>query len=482
MVVAVLTGARLRLAHLSTSPTFPPSPVPGLLPRLLVYFRRLFSLKDDTDEELTIAEITASVDFRGGNLWALVLAIIVASVGLNVNSTAVIIGAMLISPMMGPIMGAGLGLGLNDVELLRRSVRNIAVAALTSIATSTIYFSLSPLAEAQSELLARTRPTIYDVLIALAGGTAGIVAVTRRGARGNVIPGVAIATALMPPLCTAGYGLSRGDIAFFAGALYLFLINSLFICLATLGIVRLLHFKRVVDLDPDHARRMRIWISVATSVAVIPSVFVAWKVVAETRYEAAARRYIADNLNIPGHTVVNTTIRHARDSSTIEATLLGRPLALETVDVLRQRLENYGLSRTRLVFHQPEEGNIAPEQLGQMVRTGILEDLYSRNEAALEARDARIRILEGEVLRLRGNEQPMNDVTAELAALFPALRSLMYGRSISINQASREVDSVRTVLATWNRLPGSADRTRIRRFLLERLRVDSLRMFHLPVR
>ena len=456
--------------------------MPGLIPRLLVYSRRLFSLRDDTDEVLTIAEIKASVDFRGGNLWALILAIVVASVGLNVNSTAVIIGAMLISPLMGPIMGAGLGLGLNDVELLRRSVRNILIAALASIATSTLYFSLSPLAEAQSELLARTRPTIYDVLIALAGGTAGIVAITRRGARGNVIPGVAIATALMPPLCTAGYGLAQGEYAFFFGALYLFVINSLFICLATLGIVRLLDFKRVVDLDPVHARRMRILIAVATALAVIPSGFVAWRVVVETRYEAAARRYIAENLTIRDHTIVNTSVRHGRDSSTIEATLLGRPIPLETMDVLRQRLDNYGLARTRLIVHQPDEGQVAPEQLGQMVRTGILEDLYKRNEAALEARDAKIRVLENEVLRLRAGERPIGEVASELATLFPSLRSLLYGRAVSVANVSSSVDSLRTVLATWRRLPSSAERIRIQRFLEERLDLDSLQVFHLPGR
>jgi uncharacterized hydrophobic protein (TIGR00271 family) len=389
---------------------------------------------------------------------------------------------MLISPLMGPIMGAGLGLGLNDVELLRRSVRNILIAALASIATSTLYFSLSPLAEAQSELLARTRPTIYDVLIALAGGTAGIVAITRRGARGNVIPGVAIATALMPPLCTAGYGLAQGEYAFFFGALYLFVINSLFICLATLGIVRLLDFKRVVDLDPVHARRMRILIAVATALAVIPSGFVAWRVVVETRYEAAARRYIAENLTIRDHTIVNTSVRHGRDSSTIEATLLGRPIPLETMDVLRQRLDNYGLARTRLIVHQPDEGQVAPEQLGQMVRTGILEDLYKRNEAALEARDAKIRVLENEVLRLRAGERPIGEVASELATLFPSLRSLLYGRAVSVASVSSSVDSLRTVLATWRRLPSSAERIRIQRFLEERLDLDSLQVFHLPGR
>ncbi|NUQ12445.1 MAG: DUF389 domain-containing protein [Gemmatimonadaceae bacterium] len=444
---------------------------PGL--RFIAYVRRLFRLRDETDEALTVEEIKASIDFRGGNLWALVLAIVVASVGLNVNSTAVIIGAMLISPVMGPIMGAGLGLGLNDVDLLRRSVRNVAIAAVVSVLTSALYFAVSPLAEAQSELLARTRPTIYDVLIALAGGTAGIVAISRRGARGNVIPGVAIATALMPPLCTAGFGLAQGDIAFFAGALYLFLINSLFICLATLGVVRLLRFRRVVDLDPAHARRMRVRIAVATAMAVIPSVYVAWQVVLESRYQAAARRYVAEHLTFPNRVTVNTATRFGRDSSTIEATLLGPPLAPETMDVLKQRLESYGLRRTRLVIHQPDQADL-PEQMTRM-RAGILEDLYRRNEAALEARDARIRVLESEVVRLRTGELPMREVTNELSVLYPTLRSLMAGRALTVGSP----DSVATVVATWSRLPSPADRSRIQRFLMERLRLDSLRVQHI---
>jgi uncharacterized hydrophobic protein (TIGR00271 family) len=455
--------------------------VPFTAARLRVYARRLFSLKDDTDEALTIEEIKAAVDFRGGNLWALILAIVVASVGLNVNSTAVIIGAMLISPLMGPIMGAGLGLGINDVDLIRRSVRNVLIAAFASIVTSTLYFLVSPLAEAQSELLARTRPTIYDVLIAMAGGTAGIVAVTRRGARGNVIPGVAIATALMPPLCTAGFGLATGELRFFFGAIYLFLINSLFICLSTLGVVRLLHFERVVDLDPVHAYRMRMRIAIATALAVVPSLYIAWRVVLESRYEAAGRKYVAENLMFPNRTVVNTNIRYSRDSSTIEATLLGRPLAPEMIDVLRQRLAAYGLRRTRLVVHQPDEGDVAPEQLGAMVRTGILEDLYRRNETALEARDERIRVLEDEVLRLRAGEQPMGEVAREMSALFPALHSLLYGRAIAPT-GSDAGDSVRTVVASWRRLPTPADRRRIQRFLTERLRVDSVQVHHVPAR
>ena len=167
------------------------------------FIHQLVSLRADTDYDGTVAQVRAGADLSASNIWSLAFAILIASVGLNVNSTAVIIGAMLISPLMGPIVGTGLALGTDDIQLLRRSLRNLAVSTTVALIVSTVYFFISPLADAQSELLARTRPTLYDVLIALFGGAAGIVAASRRTGGGNVVPGVAIATALMPPLCTA---------------------------------------------------------------------------------------------------------------------------------------------------------------------------------------------------------------------------------------------------------------------------------------
>ena len=189
-------------------------------------------MQDMEDEKEIVAQITSGVSFRGANLWVLIFAIFIASLGLNVNSTAVIIGAMLISPLMGPIIGMGLAIGINDFQLLRRAAKNFAIATVISILTATVYFLITPLGEAQSELLARTSPTIYDVLIATFGGAAGILALCTKG-KGNVIPGVAIATALMPPLCTAGFGLASGHLLYFLGAFYLFFINTVFISLST---------------------------------------------------------------------------------------------------------------------------------------------------------------------------------------------------------------------------------------------------------
>ena len=202
------------------------------------FLRDRFDLGEDSAlQDEVVDNICRGVDFRGTNLWVLIFATFVASLGLNVNSTAVIIGAMLISPLMGPIMGMGLSVGINDFDLLKRSVRNFGFMVLVSILTSTLYFVVSPLSGAQSELLARTVPTTYDVLIAFFGGLAGIVAQSRRDRTSTVIPGVAIATALMPPLCTAGYGLATLQLNYFLGAFYLFFINTVFIALATVFVV-----------------------------------------------------------------------------------------------------------------------------------------------------------------------------------------------------------------------------------------------------
>lgn len=209
---------------------------------------------DKADEDDVVLSIKKNSDFVGANLWTLIFAIFIASIGLNVNSTAVIIGAMLISPLMGPIMGIGLGIGTNDFELVKKGLRNLLIATLISIVASTIYFYITPLHDAQSELLARTTPSIWDVFIAFFGGLAGIVAGTRKE-KSNVIPGVAIATALMPPLCTAGFGLASGNFYFFIGAIYLYFINSVFICISTFLIVRFLKFKKKHFEDKNYEKK-----------------------------------------------------------------------------------------------------------------------------------------------------------------------------------------------------------------------------------
>ncbi|MBA3901048.1 MAG: DUF389 domain-containing protein, partial [Bacteroidetes bacterium] len=245
----------------------------NLIKRILNYF----NLEADVDDFDKIHEAFAkNIEFRGPNLWILIFAILIASVGLNMNSNAVIIGAMLISPLMGPINGMGYSIATYNFPLFRRALKNFTFAVVASLIASTAYFALSPISTAQSELLARTSPTIYDVLIALFGGLAGIVAISSKE-KGNVIPGVAIATALMPPLCTAGYGLATGNLYYFFGAFYLFTINTVFIALSSIAISQILKFPIRTISAVDMKKKVNSWISVVITLILIPSIYFGYK-------------------------------------------------------------------------------------------------------------------------------------------------------------------------------------------------------------
>ena len=308
--------------------------------RFVESLRDRFNLDEDkASEEEVRANIRKGVEFRGTNLWVLIFAIFIASIGLNVNSTAVIIGAMLISPLMGPIMGVGLALGVNNFDVMKRSLRSLGLAALVGLITSTLYFWISPLSTAQSELLARTTPTIYDVLIALFGGMAGIVAQSRKDRTSTVIPGVAIATALMPPLCTAGFGLARGDMAFFIGAFYLFFINAVFIAVGTFIIVRFLKYKKVEFVDPKKELRARRYMTVIVTITLVPSVILAYGIVQRTIFESNAKNYIDKVLNFDGSEIISAVPTYAGDSSTIEVMLVGKKVSEDVLDVARRQME-----------------------------------------------------------------------------------------------------------------------------------------------
>lgn len=251
--------------------------------------RRLFSLRSDQQEPDVIdGALRSGAQVVGTNLWVLFFAILIASVGLNVNSTAVIIGAMLISPLMGPIVGLGYAAAVADFALIRASFKNLGIFTLLSLVTSVVYFALSPLDQPQSELLARTSPTLWDVLIAAFGGAAGMVAVTRRSFN-NIVPGVAIATALMPPLCTAGFGIANGRWDMFAGAFYLYLINSVFIAASTLAVAKLLRLPPRGVVDDATRRRHRAFIAAGLTLVLVPSVWLGYRFVQHEVFNNAAR-------------------------------------------------------------------------------------------------------------------------------------------------------------------------------------------------
>ncbi len=268
-----------------------------------------FNLENEVDDFERINEsIKKDIVFKGTNLWILMFAIIVASVGLNMNSTAVIIGAMLISPLMGPINGMGYSIATYDMKLFRQSLKNLGFAVFTGLVASTAYFFVSPISTAHSELLARTSPTIYDVLIALFGGLAGIVAISSKQ-KGNVIPGVAIATALMPPLCTAGYGLATAQFEFFLGAMYLFTINTVFIAISSVAISQILKFPISAEIEDSNKKKINRLISFVIILVAIPSVYFGYNLVQKERFVEQANRYIKNVSIFEGNYLLKSEVQ-----------------------------------------------------------------------------------------------------------------------------------------------------------------------------
>ena len=301
--------------------------------------RRLINMGlDKAPEEEIIAGIEEGVSFQGAKLWILVLAIFVASLGLNTNSTAVIIGAMLISPLMGPIIGMGLGVGVYDFSLLKRAFRNYLVATAFSVVTATVYFLITPIDEAQSELLARTSPTIYDVAIAICGGLAGIIALSSRSQRtGNVIPGVAIATALMPPLCTVGFGIATGNWFYAAGALYLYLINTIFIALSTfVGVAFIMRFRKQTMINKRREKQVHRYITTIALLTIVPSLFITFHIVQQTIYEERVQQFIHEALVFDNTQVIDHSIDLSEHS--IRVMLFGEEVDSAQIEEARRLL------------------------------------------------------------------------------------------------------------------------------------------------
>ena len=382
-----------------------------------------FSVRDDQASHAEIdGNIRNMVEFRGTKLWVLMFAIIVASIGLNVNSAAVVIGAMLISPLMGPIMGIGYGVGINDFELIKKSLKNISLAVLISILSATLYFLISPLSEARSELLARTTPTIWDVLIALFGGLAGILATTRK-VKSDVIPGVAIATALMPPLCTAGYGLATGHLSYFFGAFYLFFINMVFIALATVLFIGYLKPPHKQFVDAALERRVRNYIVALVLVTVLPSIYLAYDMVTDVAFNSRARDFIKNEMTFDNTLV--TQINISPSTKEIEVSFIGDEITKEQLDVIEKHLKDYKLANVKLVVHQPSSKQIDIASL----KTSLLKDLYSTRLKTSEEKDKRIQTLENELDQIKAEQQDGQNIARELRTQYSMLQRLALAKT-----------------------------------------------------
>ncbi|MEZ4948862.1 MAG: TIGR00341 family protein [Saprospiraceae bacterium] len=454
------------------------APTPAVLWRATrMFLRDRFNLNDDKAHEAdTIAEIQRSMIFRGTNLWILIFAIMVASVGLNVNSTAVIIGAMLISPLMGPIMGVGLGIGINDFDLILKALKNLGVAVAISIATSAIYFTISPLNDVQSELLARTSPTLWDVLIAFFGGLAGIVAGSRKE-KSNAIPGVAIATALMPPLCTAGFAIATGRWNYFFGAIYLFFINGVFISLATYLIVRFLGFRLKQFETEERERKVKRYILFFVIIFIIPSTITAYRVVQKSIFEQRVNNFLNMEMDFSGCKIIDRNTEWNGEENTIEVTLYGERIEDERLAEAKKKLVDYGLEGTQLIVNQGYNGEgIDLEAVNENIKSGIIEDLYQKNAEQLKTKEEEIAFLKKEIIQLKGIENKSGDITAEIKAMNPELESFSLNESVLVQADSLKADTMLMAYLNFKRRPSKSEIQKIEKYLIARTKRDKLKV------
>lgn len=433
------------------------------------YFVQYFSLTDylisQDEAEKTIRD---GVTFRGTNILILVLAIFIASLGLNTNSTAVIIGAMLISPLMGPIIGIGLGVGVRDFELIKRALRNLIMATGFSVLTSTLYFLISPVSEGHSELLARTSPTIYDVLIGFFGGGAGIIAIGSKS-KGNVIPGVAIATALMPPLCTAGYGLATWQPSYFFGAFYLFLINSIYIALATFIGVKLMHYHPVETDNPARARKVRRIVYTVAILTLLPSLYLTYNMLRMSRFNSNADRFVAEECRFPSTRVLSSEASVDHGVRTLTITLIGKALPADSLNLaLSSRLQFYGLAGTQLNIIQGDTPDMAAMQ-GSSVR-----DIYEMAQTSIASKQVTIDSLRAVIATGRLNDTISGRIAPEVRVLFPQVKELAVSRAIFGNIATASLDTINVALVSYSSPLPAAKQRELERYLEARLRINSI--------
>ncbi|MEY4748741.1 MAG: hypothetical protein RIQ60_955 [Pseudomonadota bacterium] len=444
---------------------------PGLRPRLTSALRARFSLKDDMADHVEIDQrLRGGVEMQGTQLWLLMFAIFIASVGLNVNSTAVIIGAMLISPLMGPITGIGYGAGIYDAALVRLSLKNLAIATVVALLVSTIYFLVSPLRVVQSELLARTTPSLWDVLIAMFGGLAGIVGATRRE-KTNVIPGVAIATALMPPLCTAGFGLSVGNASYFFGALYLFLINCVFIAATSALVVWAFHLPQKRFVDDTSARRVHRAMGLAVLLAVVPSLVLAYQLVTQELFKSRATAFVQRHLETRGSHVVSTDINAA--ARRIDVTLVGDVIGQQARLAITAQLGDAGLAGADLRIFQAEDQRVDVAAL----KSSLLSDLYQQSRAELEKKDKLIGELRAELAVHEQAKVRYDTIAAELHALQPLLDQISLAElPVWTASGGWQASGLLTVQGHSSRPLARQDIQRLEQWLQVRLKIEQVRV------
>lgn len=421
------------------------------------------------DFEKIHTTIEKDIIFKGTNLWILVFAIIVASVGLNMNSTAVIIGAMLISPLMGPINGMGYSIATYNFPLFKKAIKNFTFAVGASLVASTVYFAISPISTAHSELLARTSPTIYDVLIAMFGGLAGIVAISSKQ-KGNVIPGVAIATALMPPLCTAGYGLATAQFNYFFGAIYLFTINTVFIAIASMVVSQILKFPILTLVDPARKTVVNRWISVVIAITIIPSIYFGFGLVVNQRFADNASRFISNVTEFEGNFLLRHEIKPERKE--IVLYYAGNDLTKEQKQRIKNKAKDFGL----------------PESTNLQVNQGLSFRELDANSIQLEKIRSELQRVKNELtqkdnqlMELANKNKVGEDLLSEIKTLYPQTDVCIYSEGQVFGEKQDTLvdgNSINLVVFhSYTRPYTDEEKTQIRKWVRKRLKTEAIRVY-----
>ena len=431
------------------------------------FLKTTLNLTNDVDSPAASENIRKNIPFRGPNVYILFVAIIIASVGLNVNSIPVIIGAMLISPLMGPITGLGLGLGTNDRELVLFSIKHLLVMVGISLLAATMYFMLTPLEiDNPTELLARTRPTIYDVFIALFGGLAGVLE-TARKEKGTVISGVAIATALMPPLCTVGYGIANLSWRYTIGALFLFSINCIFIAMAAYLMAKFLKFP-VKTVEQHRTRYFILSYGLVLALAVT-SIVTGYHVIRENDFTKLANRFVKKNQNIGKTYIYDSQVNIDSKPYMLELRLAGETLNDDTKEMLLRDAENYGIMRSQIVIHED-----ATVQVDRFNETEIVKNLLATNASNIQIREDSIKVLNAQIALYKQQELPAKQLAEELQVQLPSITRLTLARGTALEQNVVMSEAQVVVVAHCSEMPSEEEKTRLYEWLKVRLQIDSL--------
>lgn len=441
----------------------------SVMDSILRQIKEIANLNDHIDIKGSVAGIKNNIVFRGPNVWILIFSIIIASAGLNVNSIPVIIGAMLISPLLGPIMGVGLSIGTNDEELLRSSLKNLGIMVGISVIASTIFFLVSPLElDDPTELLARTKPTVYDVIIALFGGFAGTIETIRKE-KGTVFAGVAIATALMPPLCTAGYGIATGNLGYFAGAIYLFFINSIFISLSIYLTVRYLKFPLVKETPADKHKKYRKNVAIVIAIFLIPSFYTAYVVVAENRFKQAAKQFVKENKITGKSFIYDYSVDDSKYPSTLTLSFAGEPLGMNEKKLLYQKLEEKGILRSQLIINEILSLNTDSDN-------EVLKNMFNIKQSEIEKRDSVIVSLEKSLNDYKNKELPSNKIYNEILAQYPGIVSFSATKGEELDVKSGKPQEQIVLLIKWKKKIQQSELEKLENWLKVRLEIENIKL------